>query len=289
MRNIDRLKRKLELLRFTHLAIIATAAILIYLTVTLPHKWWILLTALIVSAGIHPGLIIKRSLFRIKGTFTALILLIPLLYLVQLNYRLISIILVLSLIGLTVSSLNIKRYDITVFFITIFAFFLTAISNIPVTPEEPFEMVLNRGICTVIGVSIVLLTDYFLFNSFQYSQKLYFFHQLLIHDFFSRELRKLKSQHIKSRNSFLFIQKLRAECNSLFILINLSAENLQAELKTDDALKNKISLYMDDIWELRRVLFATSYSLLVLKSPKISQQQMEQFEIQLKKIKKYFV
>lgn len=90
-------------------------AMLIFLFSTFPEKWWVLITVLSVSAGIEPGLIIRRAKHRIGGTLLALIILIPLLYLLQLNYRLISILFVLAIVGLSVATLNTRRYDISVF------------------------------------------------------------------------------------------------------------------------------------------------------------------------------
>src|SRR5690348_14094960 len=100
------MRKRLDYARFTHLTGMFMIAMFIYLFSTIPHKFWVLLTVLVVSAGIEPGLIIRRAIHRINGTFAGLALMIPLLYLMQLNYRLIPIVFVLAIIGLAVTSLN---------------------------------------------------------------------------------------------------------------------------------------------------------------------------------------
>src|SRR5690606_5719406 len=126
----------------------------LFLFTTIPERRWVLLTVLVISAGIEPGLIIQRSAHRIWGTFAALFILVPLLYLMQFNYRFVSVAFILAIIGLNVSSLNAKRYDITVFFITVAVFLLLAQTTDSNSPEGPFQMVVNRGSCTLIGIVI---------------------------------------------------------------------------------------------------------------------------------------
>lgn len=289
MHNIQALKQRLERLRFLHLMLIAASALLVFLSTTLPHKWWILLTALIVSSGIQPGLIVRRAFYRVKGTMLALILLIPMLYLLQLNYRLIPIVSILSIIGLTVTTLNPERYDRTVFFTTLFAFFLTAQSDPGLSPEGPIEMVLNRGICTVIGAMIVLISDYFMFDSYQYSRQLYFLHQLMVYDFFKQQRRQLKTKNRKISNRFLFLERLRSECNALFVLINLSADNLYLELKAEAGMRQRINEFQATIWALRRLLFAISYGQLTLDSATAVESQMAEFNHLLDQARKQFI
>lgn len=112
-----KLKKKLDYARFTQLAVMFMVAMWIYLFTTIPHKWWVLLTVIMISAGIEPGLIIRRSIHRIGGTFAALLILIPLIYLMQINYRFIPVVFIFGIIGLAVTALNTRRYDISVFFI----------------------------------------------------------------------------------------------------------------------------------------------------------------------------
>ncbi|MGL5742723.1 MAG: FUSC family protein [Legionella sp.] len=90
-------------------------AMWIYLFSTIPHNWWVLLTVIVISAGIEPWLIVRRAIHRIGGTFAALIILIPLIYLMQLNYRFIPVVFIAAITGLAVSSINTNRYDISVF------------------------------------------------------------------------------------------------------------------------------------------------------------------------------
>lgn len=283
------LKQRLEFQRYLHLITIAAFALLFYVVSTFPEKWWILLTALVVSSGIQPGLIVRRSMFRIKGTLLALILLLPLLYLFQLNYRFIAVFFVLSCIGLTVSTLNTRRYDITVFFTTLLVFFLTAQENSSLQAKAPVEMLLNRGIATLIGVSIVLLSDYFLFNTFHYSKKLLLFEQLRLDEFFKRCCHDLEKKLPESVPVLQTISKLRAECNALFVSLGTTAENLQLELKSDKPLIERIDQYQTIIWDLRRLLFQMCFSALEVKSPEVFAIQKKELLRLLKLSRRYYI
>lgn len=126
MQTTLQLKKKLDYARFVHLSVIFMIAMFTFLFTTLPENKWILLTVLVVSAGIEPGLIIRRSKHRMGGTLAALLILVPLIYLVQLNYRFIPVLFVIAVIALNVTALNIRRYDISVFFVTISVFLLLA-------------------------------------------------------------------------------------------------------------------------------------------------------------------
>ncbi|KTC87048.1 FUSC family protein [Legionella brunensis] len=278
MQKIDFLRKELGYARFIHLILIYTLGLLSYILTTIPHKWWILLTVLVISSGIEPGLMIERSLHRIRGTLLALTLMIPLLYLLQMNYRLISVLFVGSAVGMIVTSLNLRRYDICVFFITLFAFLLTAISFTESILEGPMEMVVNRGICTLIGIAIILIGDYVLFDSFHYSQKLYLLHQIIVYNIIKKAAEKLLTASTEVSTPYIYMEQLRTQFNHGFTLIAESSRSLQSELQTSPDLKQKITDFQNAIWELRRVLFAMSFSALILKSQNITNEHFKNYQ-----------
>jgi hypothetical protein len=279
------LKKRLQYARFIHLLIIYILALAIFLFTNLPHKRWILLTVLVISGGIEPGLILKRSRHRVIGTLLALTLMIPLLYLLQLNYRLIPVVFIIALIGMMVSSLNPDRYDISVFFITIVVFFLIAQTSDVHTGTGPFEMVINRAICTMIGIGIVLASDYFLFQTYQYSQKLYLYHQLMILDFLKAISRQIIQIRDEGGNRFLFIERLRNEFIDHYSLINISSENLKLDLKASPRIKKQVDSFQQTIWQLRRLVFALSFSELIQPSPQASANHWQKYEALMIKAK----
>jgi len=106
------LKRQLDYARYTHLAIMYLAAALLFIFSHVPHKWWIFLTVLVISTAVEPGLLIERAIARTKGTILALLLIIPLIYVLQLNYRLIPILMIAAGLGMAVTALNTKKYSV---------------------------------------------------------------------------------------------------------------------------------------------------------------------------------
>lgn len=283
------LKRKLDYARFTHLVIMFMVAMFIYLFTTFPEKWWVLLTVLVISAGIEPGLIIKRAIHRIGGTFLALVILVPLIYFMQLNYRLIPVVLIISLIGMSVASLNVKRYDITVFFITLVVFFLMAQTSNPESPHGPFVMVLNRGICTLFGILIVLIGDYFLFQAFRYSQRLYLFHQIMTYEFLNDIVQQITTCNMEKINTFLFVEKLRGQVIKHYIPISISSENLKLDFKTSQYTKKRIDIFQETIWEIRRLIFALCISEFVLHSSTTTEKHLQRFKLLMNKARTHFI
>ncbi len=193
-----------------------------FLFTTLPENKWILLTVLVVSAGIEPGLILRRSKHRMGGTLAALLILVPLIYLMQLNYRFIPVLFIIAVIALNVTALNIQRYDISVFFVTLSVFLLLAQTTDTNSPQGPFEMMINRGICTLIGILIVLMGDYFLFQSYRYSHKLYFSSNDSL-QFLKEKFKKLNYNIPKVKIAFF----LSSECESSLLTIFLLLPSVQ--------------------------------------------------------------
>ncbi|KTD40508.1 FUSC family protein [Legionella parisiensis] len=289
MLSATQLKKKLDYARFTHLAIMFMVAMLIYLFTTIPHKWWVLLTVIVISAGIEPGLIVRRAIHRIGGTFAALLILIPLIYLLQVNYRLIPVVFTIGIIGLSVTALNTRRYDISVFFITVVVFLLLAQTTDANSPAGPFEMVLNRGICTLLGVFIVLVGDYFLFQTYRYSQKLYLFHQMMVYNFFNKIVKQIIKCRTEKVNTFIFVEKLRSQVIKNCAPIEISSENLKLEVKINSETKKRIDIFQETIRDIRRLIFALCVSEFVLHSSTATEKHLQQFKILMNKARNNFI
>lgn len=283
------MKKRLDYARFTHLASMFMIAMLIYLFSTIPHKFWVLLTVLVVSAGIEPGLIVRRAIHRIGGTFAALVLLIPLIYIMQFNYRLIPVVFIIALIGLSVSSLNPRRYDISVFFTTIMIFLLLAQTTDLNTPESPADMVINRALCTLIGIAIILIGDYLLFQAYHYSSKLYLFHQRIVYNFFKSTLQEIHKTKPEEINTFIFVEKLRGDMISNCAPITISSENLRLEKKIPPQTREKLDRFQDTIWDIRRLTFALCVSKFVLHSPETTEKHMQQAKELLQRANANFI
>lgn len=289
MQTTLKLKKKLDYARFVHLAVVFMMAMLLFLFSTIPEKKWVLLTVLVVSAGIEPGLIIRRSVHRMGGTLAALLVLTPLIYLVQLNYRFIAVFFILALIGLNVTALNTRRYDISVFFMTLSVFLLLAQTTDANSPQGPVEMMINRGTCTVIGIIIVLVGDYVLFQSYRYSHKLYYFHQLMIYSFFKEKIQEINLCKQKDKTAFLFIERMRDQIIAQFAPIAISSENLKLEHRVSAHTKARIVCFQATIWEIRRLLFALSMSELVLESQDKTEHHLQRFEELMARAKANFI
>jgi len=277
MLHTEQLKKKLELARFIHILSIIILVLVIFLFTTIPYKRWILLTVIVLSAGIQPGLILRRAWHRITGTFLALLCLLPLLYLMQLNYRFIPVIFIAALIAAGVTGLNPERYDIKVFFTTIVVFLLIAQTIDVNTPEGPFEMVINRGLCTLIGAAIILISDYVLFNAYQYSQKLYLYHQMMLYDFLKNCGMEIKNAREQKVNTYIFIDQLRNEMINHFLPITVSSKSLLLDINSSQNLKRQVMEFQNTIWEIRHIIFALTFSEIILYSKEASHAHWQQY------------
>ncbi len=289
MRTAKQLKTRLDSARFIHLLVVFMIAMFLYLFTTLPERWWILLTVLVSSAGIEPGLIIRRSIQRITGTLSALIIITPLIYLLHFNYRLVPVCFILAIIGLNVAAVNTRRYDISVFFITLMVFLLLAQTAKSTSLSGSFDMLINRGLCTLIGVSIVGLADYYLFQSYKYSHKLYLFHQKMLYAFFQRAMARIMDSSKESINTFLFIERLRDEVIMQFAPIAVSSENLKLENKLAPTIIHNLEVFQSTIWEIRRLLFALAFAKFILQSTETTQKHQQHFNRLMEQAKAHFI
>ena len=271
------LKQKLSYARFGQISLVFVVGLGLYLFTTIPHNWWIFLTVMMMSAAMEPGLIVKKSINRGKGTLIGIILFLPLIYLMHLNYRVIP--LVFILLGLGISLPNARRYDISVVFMTIMVFTLTAYTFTTPLLEGPFEMMLNRGVCTVIGIIICLSGDYFLFGRFNYSRKVYFLLQHEVCRMLESKLNKICSAGETGLNPLLLVEDLRDSFNQSYSSIATSAESIRSSLTNSKSTKTKVVAFELILWQLRKVVFGVYYAECVLKDPASSAEHQQRFRL----------
>ncbi len=283
----ENLKKKLDYARFGQISFVFTIGMAMYLFTTIPHNWWIFLTVMMMSAAIEPGLIIKKSINRGKGTLIGILLFLPLIYLLQLNYRFIP--LVFILLGVGISIPNAKRYDISVIFMTMMVFTMNAYNFTVPTQEGPFETTLNRGICTVIGIIICIAGDHFLFRRFDYSRKVYFLLQHELCNTLEKKIDMIRSAHEQKLNRYLIVENLRESFNQIYSNIATSGESIRLSLTTNAETKQKINEFSIIIWQLRKVGFGLYYSECILQDDKASQEHLERFKYLLDKARHNFI
>jgi hypothetical protein len=242
---------------------------------------------MMMSAAIEPGLIIKKSINRGKGTLIGILLFLPLIYLLQLNYRFIP--LVFILLGVGISIPNAKRYDISVIFMTMMVFTMNAYNFTVPTQEGPFETTLNRGICTVIGIIICIAGDHFLFRRFDYSRKVYFLLQHELCNTLEKKIDMIRSAHEQKLNRYLIVENLRESFNQIYSNIATSGESIRLSLTTNAETKQKINEFSIIIWQLRKVGFGLYYSECILQDDKASQEHLERFKYLLDKARHNFI
>lgn len=281
------LKKRLDYARFGQIAFVFTVGLAMYLFTTIPHNWWIFLTVVMMSAAIEPGLIIKKSINRGKGTLLGILLFLPLIYLLHFNYRLIP--LVFILLGVGISIPNAKRYDISVIFMTMMVFMMSAYTFTTPLLEGPFEMTLNRGICTVIGILICIAGDYFLFGRFDYSRKVYFLLQHELCNTLENKIEGIRNAQAQNSNRFLLVENLRDSFNQTYNNVAITGESIIYSLTSNIETKQKVAEFGIIIWQLRKVAFGLYYSECVLRDQQASEEHLERFRHLMDKARHNFI
>jgi deoxyribose-phosphate aldolase len=150
-------------------------------------------------------------------------------------------------------------------------------------------MVINRGVCTLIGIFIVLVGDYFLFQTYKYSQKLYLFHQMTVYNFFKNAVQKITQSSKEQINTIIFIEKLRGEIIKHCSPITISAQNLKLEFKISLQNKERVDVFQETIQEIRRIIFALCVSKFILESTTATEKNLQQFNMLMKKARSNFI
>jgi uncharacterized membrane protein YccC len=277
------LKIHLEYARVWQLTFVFAIAFAIYVFSTLPHTWWVLVTVLIISAAYEPGLVVKKSLQRGKGTIIGLILAGVVLALLQFNFRYAPLILVI-LASLTFA-MPPTKYAIQVTFITMFIFLGYSFS-----PNESSFMqeMVARMINTIIGICICVAGDFLLFTKFQYSRRNYAIMQreicLLMHRTISQLLQLKDRPH-----SFMRMQKIRESYGIAFAKIATSGDSIQHDFRASPEAAEKIKKFNDIIWEMRTETAAISYCLLLSKDYVALDRHVTKFHELLNEAKRYYI
>lgn len=243
------LKTQLHYARFIQLSIVFIFGLYVYLFTTIPHNWWIFLTILMMMSVIQPGLILARSISRGKGTIVGIIISFVVVYTLHLNYRLVSIFFVLSMVLMFVP--NQKRYDITVTIMTIMVFLADPyLYKFPLL-EGPVEVAINRMTCTIIGIAICVASDYILFNRFNYSGKAYRVLQEELLGVIQAQLGDILEDKKVRKNRLILIKHMRDNFNNIFGQISASAEGLLISYSSSEELKNTVRRFSEISWQLR--------------------------------------
>lgn len=280
-----RLRQKIAATRLAQITIVYALGLIVYLFTTLPHNWWVFLTVMMMTAAIEPGLVVQKSINRGKGTLIGIILFIPLITLLQFNYRFIPLTFIILACLLFIPTA--KRYDLTVIFMTMMVFMLTAYNYTTPLIEGPLEVTLNRAICTVVGVFICLGGDYILFKRFNYSRKLYYLLQ--------RELCIILKQKVQymleneNKNLLVVVEDLRTVLNTKFAEINNSATSLKYDLRSDKITKANVVQFETAMWKLRKDIYSIYYCQYVNKDAVKLQENVNRFYNSLHIAEKNFI
>lgn len=281
------LRNRLAVARVSQITLVYAIGLGLYLFTTIPHNWWVFLTVLMMTAAIEPGLVIQKSINRGKGTILGIILIIPLIYLLQLNYRLIPLTFILLVCFLNVP--NQRRYDLTVIFMTMMIFILNSYNYTIVLIEAPFQTSLNRAICTIIGIIVCIGGDYFLFKKFNYSRKLYFLLQRELCITLEGKVERMLNSEMLGLNAYLVVEDLRNTLNGKFSEITTSATSLNYDLRSDDILRYKIQRFDQIIWQMRRQIYAIYYCKFVRKDQLATTHHYQKFEESIIAAKNNFI
>ena len=121
-------------------------------------------------------LFMRSRFIQLACLYTLAILFIPLVYLFQINYKLIPF--MLFIFAICHDSCPPKRHDIMVMFMTIIVFMLNSFTDVKSSVMEgPISTVIKRLVCVLIAICLCVVGDYIFFKKYNYSQKLYAFYQ----------------------------------------------------------------------------------------------------------------
>lgn len=248
------LKKQLNYARYVQLSIVFMFGMYMYLFTTIPHSWWICLTVLMMMSAIQPGLILVRSINRGKGTVVGIILSLLLVYVFHINYRLVSICLILSMLLLFIP--NPKRYDLTVTFMTIMIFLTDSYGYKMPLLEGPIEVAINRMTCTIIGIAICVASDYILFNHFNYSGKAYRVLQEELLFIVDERLAEIMTEPSRRLNRIIIVKKIRDSFNGVFGELSASSSGLLSSYSSSAETKAMVREFSELSWKLRIEVFA---------------------------------
>lgn len=269
------LKSSLSYARFAQMSFILTFGLGMYLFTTIPHNWWIFLTVLMMMSAVQPGLILVKSINRGKGTIVGIILAFSLVYVLHLNYRFVSIIMIMAMILLNVPTP--KRYDLTVTAMTIMIFLSDSYNFKFPLLEGPIEVAINRITCTIIGIAICISADHFLFNRFNYSGKVYSSLQHELLQIIQQRMHEVMQEPEKQKNSLVLIKSIRDSFNIIFTEISNSGAGILNSHTTSPELKQQVQEFSDISWRLRMLVSAVYFANCVLKDRALYEEHIAEY------------
>ncbi|MDD3267465.1 MAG: FUSC family protein [Burkholderiales bacterium] len=281
------LKKRIDYARFIQLSFVFSVGLAMYLFTTIPHNLWIFIAVLLMMSMIEPGLIIRQSINNGKGTIVGIVLFMPIIYFLQLNYRLIPIAFIIF--GIATMIPTMKRYDLRVVFTTMMIFTSNAYNYTIPGAEGPIEIAINRLVCTMIGIIICVCGDYFLFRKFDYSRKVYAFLQYDLCNVLTQKVKMINEPDDIRLNHFLLIENIRDSFNSIYASINNSEDSLLQNFTTSREIKEKVREFHLKSWQLRKVVLAIYYARCHLKDDEAVTMHLNRFQNLMKEAKKNYV
>lgn len=281
------LKKRIEYARFVQLSLVFSIGLAMYLFTTIPHNLWIFIAVMLMMSMIEPGLILRHSINNGKGTIIGIVLFMPIIYFLQLNYRLIPIVFVIF--GIATMIPTMRRYDLRVVFTTMMIFTSNAYNYTVPGSEGPIEIAINRLVCTIIGVIICICGDYFLFRKFDYSRKVYAFLQYDICNVLNQKVKMINEPDEIRLNNLLLIENIRDSFNSIYAGVSNSGDSLLHSFTTSKETKGKVQEFNLKIWQLRKVVFAIYYARCHLKDNAMVEMHLKRFHILMNEAKRNYI
>ena len=148
--------------RILHLSFLFAVAIFIYQYTQWEDGLWIPISVLAVMGPFRPGLAINKARDRVLGTFAGLLISVIIWIIMRYSYSLIFIYALIAAYCVAFTMLQEYRYFITV--VTV----ILCINFNYMNPQyyNEFYYIINRGICVLVGVSLFLFAEYFIFKPF---------------------------------------------------------------------------------------------------------------------------
>jgi uncharacterized membrane protein YccC len=283
----NQIREKLLFARFLHLAVMFMTGLILYRFTTISHGWWIYSTVVLILASSSPGLMAQASLNRGIGNIWAAILFIPFIYILQMNYRLIPLFLVLCGVLCNVMPHNKARFS--VFYITVVLFITNSFNINTVIIESPIELSIKRFICTMIAISICMASDYVFFRRYKYAGKVYILYQRVIYAALKRQMQTIIRHKLDAHNKVILVSKLRVDMNQNFLNLSTSGDALYLDYDTKEDTKVKIKRFDAIAWKLRKLIFATYHAKFVLNDGYIAMDYKAKFDALMEQAKLNFI
>ena len=148
--------------RILHLSLLFALSIFIYQYTQWEDGLWIPISVLAIMGPFRPGLAINKARARVLGTFTGLLISVVIWVVMRYSYSLMFIYALIAAYCVAFVMLQEYRYFITV--VTV----ILCINFNYMNPQyyNEFYYIINRGICVLVGVSLFLFAEYFIFKPF---------------------------------------------------------------------------------------------------------------------------